>query len=149
MARAAAALNEPLLESLADRPDAPVREELIEFTPLWEGERFENGRPKVSDDILERMQRVTLTQAWGVLRDSGRILLEVAPPGLTVDDIAADLISRTAGSDLDPGEGVGGGLRRRGSSDPSAQARAVMWPPFVRHSWGPMSPSSSRNSPTA
>jgi 4-hydroxy-4-methyl-2-oxoglutarate aldolase len=45
-----------------------TRDEIIEFTPLWEGERFENGRPKVSDDLLERMQRVTLTQAWGVLR---------------------------------------------------------------------------------
>jgi regulator of RNase E activity RraA len=44
------------------------RDEIIEFTPLWEGERFADGRPKVSDDLLERMQRVTLTQAWGVLR---------------------------------------------------------------------------------
>jgi regulator of RNase E activity RraA len=43
-------------------------EELIEFTPLWEGERFENGRPKVSDDLLERMQYVTLTEAWGIMR---------------------------------------------------------------------------------
>ena len=45
-----------------------TRDEIIEFTPLWEGERFENGRPKVSDDLLERMKKVTLTQAWGVLR---------------------------------------------------------------------------------
>ena len=46
-----------------------TRDEIIEFTPLWEGERFENGRPKVSDDLLERMKLVTLTQAWGVLRN--------------------------------------------------------------------------------
>ena len=45
-----------------------TRDEIIEFTPLWEGERFEDGRPKVSDDLLRRMQHVTLTQAWGVLR---------------------------------------------------------------------------------
>ena len=45
-----------------------TRDEIIEFTPLWEGERFENGRPKVSDGLLERMKKVTLTQAWGVLR---------------------------------------------------------------------------------
>jgi 4-hydroxy-4-methyl-2-oxoglutarate aldolase len=44
-----------------------ARDEIIEFTPLWKGERFENGRPKVSDDLLERMKLVTLTQAWGVL----------------------------------------------------------------------------------
>ncbi len=46
-------------------------EELIRFTPLWQGERFEDGRPKVADDIVERMRRVTTTQAWGVLRGEG------------------------------------------------------------------------------
>ena len=43
-------------------------EELIAFTPEWTGERFEDGRPKVPDDILVRMEQVTLTEAWGVLR---------------------------------------------------------------------------------
>jgi len=43
-------------------------EELIAFTPEWEGERFEDGRPRVPDGIIERMRNVTLTQAWGVLR---------------------------------------------------------------------------------
>ena len=45
-----------------------TREEIITFTPQWEGERFDDGRPKVPDGILERMKGVTLTQAWGVLR---------------------------------------------------------------------------------
>ncbi len=43
-------------------------EDIITFTPEWTGERFEDGRPRVPDDILERMEQVTLTQAWGVLR---------------------------------------------------------------------------------
>lgn len=43
-------------------------DELIFLTPLWEGERFEDGRPRVSDDILERMKSVTLEEAWAVLR---------------------------------------------------------------------------------
>ena len=43
-------------------------EELIEYTPEWEGERFADGRPKVPDDILERMRNVSITQAWGVIR---------------------------------------------------------------------------------
>ena len=47
------------------------REELIEYTPEWEGERFPDGRPRASDDILERMKDVTVTQAWGVLRGDG------------------------------------------------------------------------------
>ena len=32
-------------------------QEIIEYTPEWDGERFADGRPKVSDDILERMVR--------------------------------------------------------------------------------------------
>lgn len=47
------------------------RDELIDYTREWEGERYEDGRPKVSDDILERMKKVTITQAWGVLRGAG------------------------------------------------------------------------------
>ena len=46
-------------------------EELIEYTPEWEGERFADGRPKVPDDILERMNNVSITQAWGVIRGPG------------------------------------------------------------------------------
>ena len=43
-------------------------EEVITLTPEWEGERFEDGRPKVSDDILERMKLATIEEAWAVLR---------------------------------------------------------------------------------
>jgi regulator of RNase E activity RraA len=46
-------------------------EELIEYTPGWTGDRAADGRPLVPDDILERMRRVTITQAWGVLRGDG------------------------------------------------------------------------------
>ena len=46
-------------------------DEIIRFTPEWQGERFEDGRPKVADDIVERMHGVTTTQAWGVLRGDG------------------------------------------------------------------------------
>ncbi|MDT7830347.1 RraA family protein [Pricia sp. S334] len=44
------------------------KEELIFLTPEWKGERFEDGRPKVSNDILERMNGVTLEEAWAVLK---------------------------------------------------------------------------------
>lgn len=46
-------------------------EELIFLTPEWEGERFDDGRPKVSDDILERMKMVTLEEAWATCRGAG------------------------------------------------------------------------------
>lgn len=44
--------------------------DMLFLTPEWEGERFEDGRPKVSDNILERMKLVTLEEAWAVLRGS-------------------------------------------------------------------------------
>jgi len=47
------------------------KDELIEYTREWKGERFTDGRPKVPDDILERMKKVTITQAWQVLRNAG------------------------------------------------------------------------------
>jgi regulator of RNase E activity RraA len=47
------------------------KDELIFLTPQWEGERFPDGRPRVSDDILERMKLVTLEEAWAVLRGAG------------------------------------------------------------------------------
>jgi regulator of RNase E activity RraA len=41
------------------------------LTPEWKGERFADGRPKVSDAILERLKNISLEEAWGVLRNKG------------------------------------------------------------------------------
>ena len=46
-------------------------EEMIDYTPEWTGERTADGRPRVPDDLLQRMATVTITQAWGVLRNEG------------------------------------------------------------------------------
>lgn len=46
-------------------------EDIIQITPNWTGERFEDGRPKVSEDILRRFRLVTTEEAWGVLWDHG------------------------------------------------------------------------------
>ncbi|MCX8108986.1 MAG: RraA family protein [Verrucomicrobiae bacterium] len=48
-----------------------TREHLIEYTPDWKGERFADGRPKVPDEILERMKEVSIEEAWAVLRRHG------------------------------------------------------------------------------
>jgi len=47
------------------------RDELLEYTSLWTGDRFPDGRPKVPDDIIERMKNVSVEEAWGVLRRHG------------------------------------------------------------------------------
>ncbi|MFQ6040025.1 MAG: RraA family protein [Candidatus Poribacteria bacterium] len=44
------------------------KEDIIEWTKLNPYGRFPDGRPRVPDDILERMKKVTIEQAWGVLR---------------------------------------------------------------------------------
>tara|TARA_B100001248_G_scaffold259459_1_gene245530 strand:- start:963 stop:1895 length:933 start_codon:yes stop_codon:yes gene_type:complete len=41
------------------------------LTHQWDGERFDDGRPKVANDILKRMKKVTIEEAWGVLRNEG------------------------------------------------------------------------------
>ena len=47
------------------------REDILQITPLWKGERFPDGRPKVPDDILRRMRNITLEEAWGPLWSEG------------------------------------------------------------------------------
>ncbi|MGA2407600.1 MAG: RraA family protein [Bacteroidales bacterium] len=41
------------------------------LTSEWKGERFADGRPKVSDAILERLKKTSLEEAWGELRNKG------------------------------------------------------------------------------
>ena len=53
------------------QPGVFSKDALIEYTPQWKGERFPDGRPKVPDDILERMKDVALEEAWSVLRNHG------------------------------------------------------------------------------
>lgn len=47
------------------------KEELIFLTSEWKGERFADGRPKISDDLLERAKRIMIDDAWTVLRNEG------------------------------------------------------------------------------
>ncbi len=47
------------------------KEQMLFLTPEWTGERFEDGRPKVPDSILERMKEVTHEEAWAVMKNEG------------------------------------------------------------------------------
>ena len=46
-------------------------EYIISLTSKWKGERSADGRPKVSDDMLERLKKISIEAAWGVLRNKG------------------------------------------------------------------------------
>ena len=47
------------------------KDQRIEFTPAWQGERFPDGRPDVPDSVLNRLKDVTADEAWDVLQDAG------------------------------------------------------------------------------
>ena len=47
------------------------KEDIIQLTPQWKGDRFDNGRPRVPDDIIKRMKHVALEEAWGVCWGNG------------------------------------------------------------------------------
>lgn len=41
------------------------------LTPEWTGERTPDGRPKVSDDLLERLKKLSMEEVWGFLSGKG------------------------------------------------------------------------------
>jgi regulator of RNase E activity RraA len=47
------------------------KEELIALTPEWHGDRFPDGRPRVSDDIIRRMRSVSVEEAWATMKNAG------------------------------------------------------------------------------
>ena len=49
------------------------KEEMIFLTSEWKGERFADGRPKISDDLLERAKHIMIDDAWTVLKNEGYV----------------------------------------------------------------------------
>lgn len=101
-------------------------EELIYLTPEWEGERFPDGRPKVPDDILERMKLVTLEEAWSVLRGD-RFNYQYEGDWQVFNDDAV-LVGRAVTATFVPGRpDIHGQIDRRGRSEGRSGAQNT-WP---------------------
>lgn len=47
------------------------KEELVFLTSEWEGERFLDGRPKISDSLIERAKKLRVEEAWQILHEYG------------------------------------------------------------------------------
>lgn len=47
------------------------KEYLLALTSEWKGERFPDGRPKVSDDLIRRMKSVSVEEAWATMSNAG------------------------------------------------------------------------------
>ncbi len=48
-----------------------TRDQIMFYTAQWKGERFPDGRPKVPDDLLQRVVNVSIEDLWDYLRDKG------------------------------------------------------------------------------
>lgn len=48
-----------------------TKEYLLALTSEWKGERFPDGRPKVSDDLIRRMKSVSVEEAWATMSNAG------------------------------------------------------------------------------
>ena len=46
-------------------------EDIKALTPEWTGERTPDGRPKVSDALLERLKKISMEEIWGFLQEKG------------------------------------------------------------------------------
>jgi regulator of RNase E activity RraA len=49
------------------------KEELTFLTSEWKGERFPDGRPKISDDLITRARKLSLEDAWQILNNEGYV----------------------------------------------------------------------------
>lgn len=47
------------------------KEELVYLTAAWTGDRFADGRPKVSDQLVERAKKIGIEEAWQILQNEG------------------------------------------------------------------------------
>jgi 4-hydroxy-4-methyl-2-oxoglutarate aldolase len=47
------------------------KEQIMQFSQEWKGERYADGRPKVPDNLVKRLGNISLEEAWGVLRNEG------------------------------------------------------------------------------
>lgn len=49
----------------------PDKEMMMFYTQEYTGDRFDDGRPKVPDGLLKRMEKVSIEEAWGTMRNKG------------------------------------------------------------------------------
>ena len=60
-----------LQTKLSAQQIANTKEQIMAFTSQWKGDRFPDGRPKVSDSLIKRLANIAIEEAWQVLRTEG------------------------------------------------------------------------------
>jgi 4-hydroxy-4-methyl-2-oxoglutarate aldolase len=63
-----------------------TKEQILFYTSEWKGDRFPDGRPKISDNLLERALDVSIEDVWEYLRGHGYMnQFEAGWQGLHID----------------------------------------------------------------
>ncbi|MFN5938415.1 MAG: RraA family protein [Sphingobacteriales bacterium] len=60
-----------MIMSISSIAQTISKEELTYLTGAWTGERFPDGRPKVSDQLIERAKKIGIEEAWQILNNEG------------------------------------------------------------------------------
>src|SRR5579862_4546681 len=47
------------------------KEQMMKYTEKWQGDRFPDGRPKVDDKLLNKLDGVSAEEVWSVLPGEG------------------------------------------------------------------------------
>lgn len=48
-----------------------TKDEMLFLTSEWKGERFPDGRPKISDELIARARKIGIEEAWQILNNEG------------------------------------------------------------------------------
>jgi regulator of RNase E activity RraA len=60
-----------LADVTATHAQLATADEVTFYTLEWDGERLADGRPRLSQTLLERLRNISIEEAWGVLRERG------------------------------------------------------------------------------
>ena len=102
------------------------KEELIFLTSAWNGERFNDGRPKVPDSLLERARHINIDDAWTVLKNNGYIN-QFEGGWKTVND--SPVIGRAVTAMFMPGRpDVEKNIKTRGATRDGRKGNTNSWP---------------------
>lgn len=103
------------------------KDELIFLTSEWKGDRFPDGRPKISDDLLERAKKIGIDDAWTVLKNEGYTNQFAGEWKMVNDDVP--VIGRAVTAMFMPSRpDVEKNIKERGISKEGRKGNTNSWP---------------------
>ncbi len=103
------------------------KDELTFLTAEWKGERFADGRPKISDALVERAKHIGLDDAWTVLKNEGYTNQFEGGWKLIKDDVAVTGRAVTA-MFMPSRPDVEKNIKERGTTKQGRKGNTNTWP---------------------